>query len=346
MAKKSMASDRPPSVVTKGLRELKLIQAELLGLDSQLRHFAPLRDRLGASGQDANAVYRKIESRRDQLMAQLKKLTPAPIRQSAAETSLLPLRLGGSVLSFPIAPPRFYPPINGIGFGFSGTVQMGRFYEGIDLIAQGKYPVSGSIYTVALDEMGGITFDGDLAVGPPAVPESDYDPTLQYFWLHNWNTLIFFPAPPVASTFTYSFDVAALANIFLLGGPVTLMAFASVGETANYTGQDVEVNTDVGWPLVADLTQPDLANGSLYNGSYGSVRGQVAVQRSFAVGAGQLPAVAVVLGVVSCQAMQTEVRLDFPGLGDGYLGIGSYARNVGPGLVNFNYNPLPLEARQ
>ena len=39
------------------------------------------------------------------------------------------------------------------------------------------------------------------------------------------------------------------------------MAFASVGETANYVGQDVEVNTDVVWPLVADLWQPDLANG-------------------------------------------------------------------------------------
>ena len=109
------------------------------------------------------------------------------------------------------------------------------------------------------------------------------------------------------------------------------------------------MNTDVGWPLVADLSQPDLANGSLYNGSYGSVRGQVAVQRSFVVGAGQLPAVALVLGVVSSQAMQTEVRLDFPGQGDGYLGAGSYehgTRNGGPGFLNFNYNPLPLEARQ
>ena len=40
--------------------------------------------------------------------------------------------------------------------------------------AQGKYPVGGSTYTVD------ITFDGDLAVGPSEVPESDYDPTLQY----------------------------------------------------------------------------------------------------------------------------------------------------------------------
>jgi hypothetical protein len=42
---------RHPGVDVKGFQERKLLQAELLGHDAQLRNFTPLRDRLVASGQ-------------------------------------------------------------------------------------------------------------------------------------------------------------------------------------------------------------------------------------------------------------------------------------------------------
>jgi hypothetical protein len=64
--------------------------------------------------------------------------------------------------------------------------------------------------------------------------------------------------------------------------------------------------------------------------------GQVTVARSFTVQGGHTPAVAIVVGAISCQAMQTEVRLDFPGLGDSY--ITPMSNNI-PGRINFNYTP-------
>lgn len=332
MSTEAARSARIPSVIQTGLKELKLLQATLMTCNRQLGNFTPLRDRLGASGQDANAAYRRIESRRDQALAELKKLMPPAASISSRARTLPP---GSSVLSFPVSPVIFRPP--NWGLGYSGFVQMGRPYEGIDVIPQGKYPTTGSIYSVALDEnTSAITFDGDLSVGPASLPANQYSPDLDYFWIHNWTYLVPFPAPVVLSTFTYSFDVTALADIHLLGGPVTLMCFASIGETANFTGQDVPVTTDAGWPLDADLTQPNATGGNLYNGSYGSLTGQVTVQRSFTVGAGETPAVAVVLGAVSCQAMQTEVRLDFPSLGDSYIYPSS---NSVSGRIDFNYSP-------
>jgi hypothetical protein len=339
MSAEAARSARIPSVNQAGLKELKLFQATLMTCDRQLGNFTPLRDRLVASGQDANAAYRRIESRRDQALAELKKLMPPAAPVSSPARTLPP---GGSILSLPVSPVRFHPPIWGLGY--SGFVQMGRPYEGIDIIPQGQYPTTGSIYSVALDEnSSAITFDGDLAVGPASLPANQYSPELNYFWIHNWTYLVTFPAPVVRSFFTYSFNVTAYADIFLLGGPVTLMCFASIGETANFTGQDVPVTTDAGWPLDADLTQPNATGGNLYNGSYGSLTGQVTVQRSFTVEGGQTPAVAVVLGAISCQAMQTEVRLDFPSLGDSYLYPSSNSSGVS-GRIDFNYSPQ-LEVR-
>ncbi len=336
MSNDASRSTRPRVVTLLGFQERKLLQAELMGHDSQLRNFTPLRDRLVASGQDANAMYRQIQSRRDQVMGELKKLTPAPVRPDPGLGSVP--RPGGSVLALPIAPVRFLPPDYGPWFGYSGTVQMGRASEGVDVIAQGKYPSSGSIYTVALNDTGGITFDGDLAVGPQEPPENQYDPTLQYFWLHNWTYFIPFPAPVVTSTFTYSFEVFVLANLFLFSGPATLMSFISVGEVANFVGDDIEANTDAGWPLVADLTQP---------GAYSAIYGPfMTVQRSFGVEAGQVPAVAVVLGVVSAQAMMSEVLFGFSQMPPNSISPGSFTRDHKQGIVHFNYNPISPEAHQ
>jgi hypothetical protein len=341
MSNDDTRSAPPPGVNLMGFQELKLLQAELLVHDSQLRNFTALRERLVAYGQDANARYRQIEARRDHVMAELKKLTPAPVRPAAGTASVRPLRPGGSLLSLPIAPVRFIPPI-GPWFGYSGTVQMGFASEGATVVPQGKYRCTGSIYTDNLYDTGGIRFNGDLAVGPEGIiPGSDYDPSLQYVWLHNWYYLILFPAPVVTSTFTYDFKVEFLADIYRAGfGNVTLLSFISVGETANFVDQDVPVTTDVGWPMVADLTQSYSADDSQYNGIYGYLQGQSSGMRSFVVEGGQVPAVAVVLGVASAQSMMSEVRLNFPVQDeDGYI----YPGSNGAGLVNFHYAPLPPE---
>ena len=56
---------RLPEVDTKNLRERKLLEAELLTLDKQIRNFGQLRDRFSAVGGDANAYYRKVQARTD-----------------------------------------------------------------------------------------------------------------------------------------------------------------------------------------------------------------------------------------------------------------------------------------
>jgi hypothetical protein len=77
------------------------------------------------------------------------------------------------------------------------------------------------------------------------------------------------------------------------------------------------------------------------NGGYGSFGGQVTIQRSFMVGSGHVPGVAVIVGVIGALSMMTEVRLFFPGLG--YSGISISSENV-VGRVAYSYEPqLVLE---
>jgi hypothetical protein len=56
MSESAKQSCRPP-VNLKGLQERVLVSASLMRLNAQLRNFTPLRDRLVAHGQDANAAY-------------------------------------------------------------------------------------------------------------------------------------------------------------------------------------------------------------------------------------------------------------------------------------------------
>ena len=77
MSENATQSSRPP-VSLKGLQERVLLSAALMRFNTQLRNFTPLRDRLVASGQDANAAYRQIESRRDQVNGRAEKLHTGP----------------------------------------------------------------------------------------------------------------------------------------------------------------------------------------------------------------------------------------------------------------------------
>jgi hypothetical protein len=105
---------------------------------------------------------------------------------------------------------------------------------------------------------------------------------------------------------------------------VTLWCFVSVGETPDFTGQEVVVNQVVGFPLVADL-----------NGRAQEVVGQSNIQRSFFVEAGHVPAVAVALGVVAALDSGAELCLQ-----DSVTCILPGGQYDGDGLVLFRYDPL------
>src|SRR5947209_12498867 len=161
MINQDVKDSAPFPISDKGLKELKLLEAELFAREAQLRTFTPLRDRLVASGQDANAAYRRIQSRRDNLAAQLAKLTPAPVRLPAtAPGSVRPVT---SLFSLAIEPARL---ITGLGpwFGSSGSVQIGRAQEGVNVTPHGKIATSGAISATGRFPNGVITFNGVLDV--------------------------------------------------------------------------------------------------------------------------------------------------------------------------------------
>jgi hypothetical protein len=302
MSKADSSISQPPNIDLAGFKERMLLQAELITRESELRNFASIRDRLAAFGKDANTAYRECLARRDAVAAKLGALrTPAPPPTKNA----LP-RPGLPILEMPIAPANFRNPIvNGLPwFGYSGLVQAGPLSEGVNVVPGGQY-VTGDISTANIGSPTYVEFGGVPSVGPDELPPDQYDPTIRYFWLHNWQVLVPFPAPTGPSRLTYQFNAGVTFEIFS-GGIGTLMSFVSVGETANLTGP-VAVTADAGWPLIADLSQP----GPSYNGSYGSLSGQTNVQRTFAVGAGHIPAVAIVVGAVVGLPMQSEVQLTF-----------------------------------
>ena len=102
----------------------------------------------------------------------------------------------------------------------------------------------------------------------------------------------------------------------------------SVGETANFTGQELAIDTGAAFPLVmVDLNPPN-----------GLVQGQSAVQRSFVVGAGHVPAVAVVVGFAAGLSRSGEIIFDDQQ--DCFILPGSDAG--GEGVVGFRYDPVPV----
>jgi hypothetical protein len=302
------------SVNATGLKERMLVRAALLNHDAQLRNFTPLRDRLVASGQDANAKYLEIQAERDQLGAQWKKIAPT------ASPVPFPALPDGAVSSLPIAPLRLIG-LGGLGpwFGYSGSVQMGPAQEGENQIPSG---VSGSISTLpnGLLPNGSILFTGDVVTSGKAA-----------IWLHNWKYLIAFPAPAVTSVITYSFGVGVQINVWSGRGSATFLSFVALGETAIYTGPDIVVNND-GYPLVGSL-------GALSN------RGVLNVQRSFLVGAGDFPVIALMVGVAT--ALSPDSEICFSPDAENFICPAATidpTTAVGPlaerGMVNFHYQPL------
>lgn len=328
----STGSHRPANVKAGKMLERKQLEAETFSLDAQLRRFDRLRERLVACGRDPSESYRALEERRGKVAAALKQSRATLPPPNDLDSQPLLIRPSEPLLSRSVAPARFDPTTGTFGLGTSGVVQAGPASENTNVVAQGKYDPSGEIETIPGAYPGAIWYSGHLTVGPESIPVDEYDPTINYFWIHSWKTLIPFPPPASRSRLTYRFDPWAFLSV-QAGGDAFVWCFASVGETANLSqGTDVTVNIDAGWPLMADLSQP----GPQYNGSYGSFDGQTTVQRSFMVGAAHVPGVAVVLGVIVGTSMMEDVRLFLPGLGYSSVGIRHADRG---GQVAYTYEP-------
>src|SRR6266481_1427172 len=111
---------RPPNIDIRNLKERKLLEAELLSIDMQVRNFGRVRDRLSAAGKDGDAHYRTIQKRRDQIVLALKKVGTAKVSDPR-----LPFHpLDEPLLALPIAPSKFDPKLGVFGFGTSGFVQI------------------------------------------------------------------------------------------------------------------------------------------------------------------------------------------------------------------------------
>jgi hypothetical protein len=332
MKRKENRSYQAPEVDTKGLEKRKLLEAQLLSLDAQVRNFGRIRDRFVAYGQDSAAYYKKVQGRRDEIARALKKLAPSnsPPRAGAAKSPYQ--RPDGPLLKAPITPARFIRDLGVFGFGTSGYVQTAAASEGVNDVVRGNgYPPSGKITTIPGAYPGEVTYGGVLHVGPESIPPDQYDPTINYFWVHNWKYLVPFPPPTVDSWLSYRFKVSAQTNIFWGGGEGMVMAFVSVGETGNLTtGANIVPDIDGGWPLIHDLNQP----ADYYNGHYGFVDGEVTVQRSFWAPGNHVPAVAIVVGAIAALSMMSELSLVSANYS--WIGVGSESRL---GRVSYLYEP-------
>jgi hypothetical protein len=331
MSRESRQS-QPPGIDAAHMIRRKRTEAELLALDSQARAFGAIREQLSAAGKDASAFYRQLQARRSGLRAEVKapSVGSKPLSVRGLQSPVLDFR--ESLLTRPIAPARFDAELGVFGFGSFGHVQVPAAVDGVDVVAQGKYPSSGEIVDVPSGFPGFVQFEGDLFVGPDEIPPSQYDPTIDYFWLRTWKYLIPFPPTTMRSALTYTFDVGASFSLFG-GGLGQVMSFVSLGETPDLMqGGDVTVDIDGGWPINHDLSQP----GPAYNGTYGQIIGQATVQRTFEVIAGKVPGVAIVVGAVVGLPMQSEVNLFFGGTGSSGITVGSQNQT---GRVTYSYAP-------
>ena len=283
-----------PKVDIKNHQQRKLLEAELFSLNAQICNFGRIRDRLSTTGKDGTSFYRDMEARRDQIVAALKQLGSGIFAPKLSDPRTPFPRLDRPLLALPIAPAKFVPETGIFGFGTSGFVQMAPASEG-RTARNWKIPrYRPDCHHRWRRPRHSLLFRRSQRWPTEISPAQD-DPTISFFWVHNWTYLIPFPPPTVTSRFTYRFDVYAYASVFFQGGSAQAMSFVSVGETANLTtGSDIVTNIDGGWPLNADLTQP----APEYNGNYGAISGQVTVQRSFMVPGGQVPGVAVVVGAI------------------------------------------------
>jgi hypothetical protein len=163
--------------------------------------------------------------------------------------------------------------------------------------------------------------------GYPSNP-GPYNPKAIHLFSHSWYYRVPFPAPPVTSTLTYGFGVQAQAGEILVAGDGFLMSFVTLGETANFVGQDIPIDTLAGLPFASQLK-----TGSYFQS------GSCPVQRSFAVNAGNIPAIEVVVGVVAALPHGSEFIFDCTG--DCNI-LPVSAGRPAVDLMSFRYDPITI----
>src|SRR5580700_7897208 len=183
------ARHKPPVADTSAMIKRKRLEAELAGIDSQIRAFGRIRDKLTAAGQDPLAYYRELDARRASLLTDLK--STAVVARVPGTLAGTPLSsVDSSLLTRPIAPPRWWPGSGVFGFGTTGYVQAGTFADDLHIVAEGQSPVSGEITDVPGAAPGGVLFDGNLSVAPGAIDASLYSPAINYYWLRTWQLIV------------------------------------------------------------------------------------------------------------------------------------------------------------
>jgi hypothetical protein len=235
------------------------------------------------------------------------------------------MRYPADLLTLPIEPAMFAPTSADWGFGFNGSVQMGRAHEGFESVDPS---ITGSIETYYVTNDGQIFFAGQVMAPRPV------QVSVLYPLAHCWVYLVPFPPPVVASTLTYSVTVGGWTTIDHASGlglqPTTFSSWTGVGETSNFSPQtQITADTFLGFTVSERLGYPDYAY---------QFPSKLSVQRSFDVQGGHTPAIALVVGVGLSMESGAEVIF---GRGDSMIMPGSVVggsyRN---GCVQFHYAPI------
>jgi hypothetical protein len=320
-------------VDARALNKLVLLEAELMQLDASLRNFDRLRDSMTAAGDDPNLAYNQIVSRRSKVLAERKRQSPGSPNRHAP--MIRPrANMGETLLDTAVAPATYEPTGRRGVFGFAGLVQMGPPYELEDVVPQELLGGINTNWTAG----GFVAFNGEIMTTEPTL--EDY--LVEHFALHSWCYVVPFPAPVIDSVLTYEVHVNASANLQfdeipiqegIPNLPIGFWIFAAVGQAEQWAGpsQTIAVDSIAGWPLIADLQ---------HNGSVQSFVGnELIVKRSFDVGPGQTPAIALAVGAAVALPPVDGLGLYI----DDYSGIGA-GRSVpsagtGDGVVTFRYDP-------
>jgi len=316
------AKDINGLISNKSLRQdnkKRLLEAELLHRSHQFRNFDRLKYRLTRDGEDHATAFKRLSTARNRLIKRVDILRGHPVSASNTGGGTFDSSPGGLVA----------PRLGGAGegafvFGTEGCVALPRASEGISVVP-GASVTSGRIQTVARGPLGNVEFNGAPFVD---IPDTNVDLENEHVWLHNWRYVVLFPCVRTASTLTYKFEVNLDAQLISEASGM-IMSFVSIGEEPSASPtSNIEVDTPVGWLLIADLDE----RTSFYNGNYGFIQSSMTVERAFEVGANRTAAVAIIVGYV--------VRLSFGRL------VLQFMRNSGIGFsfgrVCYRYVPVPV----
>jgi hypothetical protein len=304
MSQGSSQLHQPPAVDASGIFARARLEAELFGLDEQMRTFDRIRDRFTAEGQDPLAFYRKLQARRGELVTALRASRSGSMTAVEAERPVA--SIDEPLLTRPIAAATFNSKLGGFGFGTSGYVQVGPASELSNKVGAspgGQYPQYGTIDTDPGAPAGEVRFKGRLIAGPEEL-NGVLDPIPYYAWEHSWSYSVPFPRPTVPSWLTYRFDaIARLGFIAIAEGAV--IAFVALAETQDITAGSVTPNIFNPVLVTANLGAPS-PNGA------GILSGQQTVQRSFLVSPDYVPGIVVVVGVNVAMDMWSDLNFYYP----------------------------------